>query len=126
MSEYVLHRNHTHRSLTGHIINFVKGVPVYVPPVCRAEVVAIGAVSTDGESVDPLGPEATQPVQLTDDERRAKIVETFPLLEKRNNRTDFTGNGVPSITAVKKIVDFDLTKLELEDLWRAYQEEKGA
>ena len=126
MSDFVLHRNHLHRSLTGHILNFVKGVPTYVPPACRAEIVAIGGIAVDGDGPDPLGPEEAKPVELSDEERREKIVAAFPVLVTRNNRTDFTGNGVPAIAAVKKLVDFDLTKPELEELWREYQEEKGA
>lgn len=57
MSEFVLNRNYTHRSTSGHIINCIKNEPVYVPPVCRKEVTMLGAVSMD-ETIDVLGEEA--------------------------------------------------------------------
>ena len=125
MSEFVLNRNYTHRSLFGHVINFVKNEPVYVPPVCRKEVTAIGAVSMD-EKVDVLDPENAPRIPLTPDERRAELITAFKMLQERNNRTDFTGQGVPSVPALKKIVDFEIDKKEVEELWRDYHEEQAA
>lgn len=118
MTDFVLQRDHTHRSLSGHIINFIKGVPVYVPPVCHKEVAAIGALPDDGSIVDPLDDDKKQKPELTADERREKLMEAFVTLEERQNREDFTGQGLPAVAVVKKMVEFDVTKAEIEALWR--------
>lgn len=118
MTDFVLKRNYIHRSLTGHIINFEKDVPVYVPPVCHKEVVAIGAIPDDDSEISPLDDEKDAPVELTPDERRDKLIDAFGTLESRANRTDFTGQGLPAVAAVKRLVEFDVTKIEIETLWR--------
>lgn len=118
MTDFVLQRDYTHRSLTGHIINFVKGEAVYVPPVCHKEVVAIGAVPDDGSFVDPLEDDKKLKPELTADERRDKLIDAFGILEERQNREDFTGQGLPAVAVVKKMVEFDVTKAEIEALWR--------
>ena len=126
MSEFVLNRNYTHRSTSGHIINFVKNEPVYVPPVCRKEVTMLGAVSMD-ETIDVLGAEAQKKPELTPDERREALIKEFKFLQERNHRGDFTGQGAPSVTSLKKIIeDFEVDKKEVEELWTVYREEQNS
>lgn len=122
MSEFVLNRNHTHRSVLGYIINFKKGEPVYVPPACHKEVAAFGAEMADGSKIDVLDPEKPAIVELTLEERKAALVDAFKLLQERNNRGDFTGQGIPSVTAMKHLVTFELGKKEIEAVWREYLE----
>ena len=125
MSEFVLHRNHTHRSTSGHILNFVKDVPLYVPPVCRKEVVMFGAVPLD-EPVELLDPEKEQKPEVLPDDRREALIKAFKFLEARNARGDFSGQGSPSVAALKKIIDdFDIDKKEVEEVWQAYREEQA-
>lgn len=124
MSEFVLNRNHTHRSGTGHMIRFEKDVPTYVPPECRKEVLMFGAVSMDGDN-NILDPELQEVPELSDDERSAQLIAAFKVLQARNSRDDFTGQGVPSVSALKKIVDFTLDRKEVEILWREYVEEQN-
>ena len=120
MSDFVLARNHTHRSTYGHIINFVKGEPTFVPPVCHREVFAIGALPVK-DTIDPLGDEVQPKPELTGDERRDQLVAAFKILQERNARGDFTGQGVPSIPALKKLIDdFEPDKPEVVNVWRAY------
>ena len=126
MTDFVLGRNHTHRSLFGHIINFEKNVPVYVPPVCHKEVAMIGALPDDGTEVSILDDEPKAAPALLPDERRDALIAAFQLLEERNNRTDFTGQGVPSVAGIKKIVDFEVDRKEIEPAWREYLEAKGS
>ena len=126
MSEFVLNRNYTHRSTSGHIINFVKDEPVYVPPVCRKEVTMLGATSM-GEAIDVIDAEREEKPELTPDERREALIKAFKSLQERNHRNDFTGQGIPSIAALKKIIeDFDVDKKEVESLWPLYIEEQAA
>jgi hypothetical protein len=125
MPEFVLNRNHSMRSLYGHIIDFKKGQPTYVPPICAREAASIGAECVDGK-VDPLGPEAEIVAPMSPDERQENILAAFKLLEERNGRSDFTGNGVPATPALEKILGFDVDKKEINPLWAAYRAEQGA
>ncbi len=127
MAHFVLHRNYTHASRMGHIITFKKGETTYVPPECHREVAQIGAIPTDADGeVDLIAPEKVEQVPLSQDERHEQLVAAFELLEGRNRRRDFTGQGLPSLTALATIVDFDPSKKEVEDVWRLYREDKGA
>lgn len=120
MSLFVLNRNHTYRSTSG-VISFEKGVPVFVPPYMQKEVIAIGAERADGEQVDVLGPETTQPVPLSDLERKDEIFAAFQLISEKNDPKDFTGAGVPTVKAIEKIVAFDVDRNEVVELWGEYK-----
>lgn len=127
MALFVLHRNHVHASRMGHVIAFKKGDPTYVPPECRKEVVQIGAIPVDEEGqVDLLDPEKVEVLPLSAEERQEQLLVAFALLEERNRRRDFTGQGLPSLTALAGIIDFEVSKKEVEDLWRSYREDKGS
>ena len=127
MAEFVLGRTHTHRSLMGHIINFKKGQPVWVPPVCHREVSAIGAMPVKGDRVDPLDDEPQEKPELTAEERQDQLVAAFKILQSRNARDDFTGQGVPSVSALRKIIDdFVPDRREVEEVWRNYLDELNA
>jgi len=121
---FTLQRNYTHVSLTGHVLNFKKNDPVYVPPECRKEVMQIGAIPDEGE-IDILGPEGVQSVPLTIDERETALAAAFEKLVARNGRTDFTGQGLPATNAVASLVPFEPTRKEIEVAWRARQAKKA-
>lgn len=125
MPEFVLNRNYSMRSLYGHVIDFKKGQPVHVPPICAREAASIGAECVDGK-VDVLGDEMPDLVPMSPDEREESIVAAFKLLEERNGRNDFTGNGGPAVPALEKILGFDVDKKEVNSLWAAYRAEQGA
>lgn len=124
MSEFILNRNHRIVSLTGHTIQFVKGEPVNVPPECKAEAIAIGAQPVDGNT-DVLDDEEVV-VELTAEEREEQLIKAFKVLQERNGRGDFTGQGLPAIPALKKLVEFAPEKKEVEALWTKFIEEQAA
>ena len=124
MSEFILNRDYRLISKTGHSIQFHKGEPVHVPPECRAEAISIGAQPTDGNT-DVLGEEKVV-VQLTAEERSEQLIKAFKILQDRNTRGDFTGQGIPAIPALKKLVEFEPEKKEVESLWTSYREELAA
>lgn len=124
MAEFVLNRNFRLISKTGHTIQFTKGEPTYVPAECRSEVIAIGAVPTDGDT-NVLADEDVV-VELTAEERAEQLIKAFKQLLARNSRGDFTGQGFPAIPALKKIVEFEPDKKEVETLFTKYREEQGA
>lgn len=125
---FVLNRNHTHRSTMGHVISFKKGEPVYVPPVCRKEVVALGAECTDeafDSAAEALGEEKHVAPELTPVERAQKMREAFEVLLEKNQRQDFTGGGMPTPRAIERETQLVVDRTELTPVWLAYKEEKA-
>lgn len=121
MAQYVLNRNYTLRSLTGHSVTFVKGVPTFVPAMIEREARGLGAECVDGTNPDMLDPETPVVAPLTHEERADQIRAAFTLLVERNDTKDFTGAGVPSVKAVEKMVDFDVDRNEVITLWQAFK-----
>lgn len=120
MPEFVLNRNHTHRSTHGHVINFVKGEPVYVPPILVREVTGFGAEPVDGPRVDLLDPE-TQPVEPapSGSDREVLIAAAFDTILSRNQRGDFGANGRPSTKVLKELLGFEVPAAERDTVWEA-------
>lgn len=123
MSEFVLNRNHRLISLTGHTVQFMKGEPVFVPPALKAEAIAIGAQPVDGDT-DVLE-EEKEVIELTPEERTEALIKAFKVLQGRNERGDFTGQGVPAIPALRKLVEFAPEKKEVETLWTSFLESQA-
>ena len=116
MPEYVLNRKYALRSINGHIINFEKGVPVWVPPVVEKEALLIGATPVDGPK-DILNPEDEIKPEMPADERKEKILGVFEKLIKRNERGDFSGQGLPNLKVVEKMAGFIVSAKERDALW---------
>lgn len=121
MPEYVLNRKYALRSLNGHIISFEKGVPVWVPPEVEKEALHIGAVPVDGPK-DILDPEEELAPVMSAGERKDKIFAAFKALEARNERGDFTGQGLPNLTVLEKTVGFEIHSKERDTLWAEHRQ----
>lgn len=121
MPEYVLNRNHTHRSLQGFTVEFVKGTPVFVPPIIEKEVVAIGAQRVDGDNPDVVEDIPVEQPPMSDDARLDELYAAFDLLVERNDSGDFTAQGIPTVKAVEKIVSFSVDKKEVAEAYSTYR-----
>lgn len=124
MPEFVLNRNHVHRSTSG-VISFEKGVPTFVPPHMVKEVAGIGAEPVNGERPEMLDPERKQLPVVEGDERTAQLFLAFDLLVDRNDAADFTAQGVPSVKAIGKIIDFEVDRSEVVAAWGEYKVSKA-
>ncbi|MDL2342432.1 MAG: hypothetical protein QFB87_05140 [Patescibacteria group bacterium] len=124
MPDMILNRNYDLRSIAGRVINFTKGTPVFVPPQCVKEALAIGAEGVD-EKLEFLEPEKTPEIPLTLEEIKALAFEAFPELESTNKREDFTAQGLPTPTAIEALVGIKLTNQERDDLWVEYVQAKS-
>lgn len=125
MAYFTLHRDYRFISGVGHTIQFHKGEPTYVQPALHKDVQAFGAVPADDAEVESiLGSEPVKPPEVPLEERHRQLLDAFKVLQERNDRDDFTGQGIPSIKALKKIVtDFVPSKDEVENLWHNYLNE---
>lgn len=126
MPEYVLNRNHTHRSTYGHVISFQKGVPVYVPPILEREVTLFGAEPVEGERLDLLEDLPSRKDEPMGEDRRALLLAAYETLVTRNGRTDFTGQGRPHLKAVEKLVGFEITNRERDEVWEDFNARRNA
>ncbi len=124
MPEFVLNRTYVLPG-NGHMIRFEKGQPTYVPPSMVKAAVAIGAECVQGPQ-DVLGPEETPVVQLSAEEKEVLMFKAFGKLVERNERDDFGGDGKPTLDALRKIVDFPITKKEVVVWYQAYRESQAA
>lgn len=124
MPDFVLNRNYSMRTMHGHIIDFKKGAPTYVPPVCVKDAVAIGASPVHGD-IDILEPDPVDEAPMTVEERQENIITAFKMVEERAQREDFTAAGSPTQAALIKILGFNIDKKEYEPIWTAYTAEKG-
>lgn len=122
--EFVLNRNYNFRSTSGHMLNFKKGQPVYVPPVCHREVIAIGAEPVEGK-VDVLGEEQKEIVPLTPQERAEHMFRAFAEMERRDVRGDFNAQGLPNLKVLESLTGIgDITSTERSEAWQQYREAK--
>lgn len=120
MSEFVLNRTFTVRTTNG-VISFIKGEPTHVPPNMHRDIIALGGVRADGSDVDMSEAAViTKPV-VVGVERQDELFAAFGLIVEKNDSKDFTGQGVPSVKAVEKIVSFDVDRAELAEAWAEYK-----
>ena len=126
MAFFTLHRDYRLISALGHSIQFKKDEPVYVPPALHKDVQAIGAVPVEGDVESILGEEKEVKPEVAQEERHRQLLDAFKLLQDRNQRGDFTGQGIPSVKALKTIItDFEPAKAEVENLWHLYLDEQN-
>ena len=127
MAYFTLHRDHRFISALGHSVQFRKNEPVYVPPALHKEVQAFGAKPVDAAEVESiLGEEQEQKPEVAQEERHRQLLDAFKALQERNARGDFTGQGIPSIKALKTLItDFEPAKAEVENLWHLYLDEQN-
>jgi len=125
MPEYVLNRNYTHRSTLGHIVNFAKGQPVYVPPALEREVTALGAEPVTGARVEMIDAEKAVDVVPVGTERATLLMAAYARMEARNMRGDFTGQGRPNVKVLKELVGFEVEVRERDDIWEEFMKAKA-
>lgn len=124
MPEYVLNRNYLLRTTTG-VVSFKEGGPTWVIPAMEKEAIGIGAQRVDGKKVEVLEPEQRLPPTPVGDDRTGQLYAAFELLIEKNEAKDFTGQGVPSVKAMEKILGFEVDRVELVDAWHAYKQAKA-
>lgn len=120
MPHMTLHRNFVLRTTKGHAIRFKKGEPSLVPAVCVEDAVAIGAIAVEDGEADVIPEEEVAPV-LTPTERLAEINKAFVTMTRRQERNDFTGNGIPNIKKLEQIVGFEVHSKERDSAWKAFR-----
>lgn len=118
MPTYKLNRDFVLRSKFGRSVAFKAGEATHIPSFLEAECIAIG-----GENCDKTAPKTTPKNNdsWTYEKRRDYLFNLFNKLIEKNDAKDFTASGQPSLAVVKKHVEFELERAELDDYWKAYK-----
>lgn len=117
--DFVMQRDRTVASKTGHSIRFEKGVSQYVPPEMHAEVMAAGAVPTD--EIDEKEP-TTLPVRPEDPaELEKQVFAAFEQIVLRNERDDFTANGAPHGKTLQRVLGYTVHNKERDAMWTKFK-----
>lgn len=125
MAEFKLNRNLTIRSVTGHTVRFEKGVPTFVPPALIPEAVAVGAERLDMVQEPLAGDPVEDKPEPQGQEREELVFEGFRELMKRNERGDFTAQGMPKTSALGELLGFVPDGKERDVLWAKFMEQEA-
>lgn len=120
---FVTLRDRTLTSKLGHVIDFKKGEPTYVPPEVWDEAIAIGATPED-ELPEEDKTNSTEPNDPV--ERKAAIQAAFQAIVERGAREDFAASGAPSGKAVNKQLGWTVESRERLEAWNQYVTAKAA
>jgi hypothetical protein len=118
--KFVMHRNRTIVSTSGHAIEFKKGELTHVPPNMYEEVMAAGAVPEEELDMDPAtNPEALEPTDPS--VRQQAISEAFETITLRGKREDFTAAGSPHAKVLSTILGWTVQNKERDAAWTAFK-----
>jgi hypothetical protein len=120
----VLNRTHSHVSMTGHGVGFVKNKPSWVSPLVVDEALALGAEFVDASDKPILDEDGLAPTP-EGEERHAAIRKAMGQLLQRNGREDFTASGLPQVKALSAIVGFAIDPRERNEQWGRFIDEKN-
>ena len=119
--KFVMHRNRTIVSTSGHAIEFVKGELTHVPPTMYEEVMAAGAVPEEELDLDPKQ-ELENPEPQDPETRKAALFTVFEKIVLRGKREDFDASGVPHPKALVKELGWDtIHNKERVATWTAFK-----
>lgn len=116
---FIFSRDRTVASLSGHVINFPKGVPTHVPPSMHAEVIASGGVPEEELPED----DPKKPVIPTGQERIDLIRMAMEEVVAKNDRAEFTAGGAPHTKTLTAKLGFTVNNKERDDIWAQLKQE---
>lgn len=94
-------QNRRMATTSGHVIQFKRNTPKDIPRSILADAMAIGATPVEQSDL-PEQPEPEKKPE-TSDERREAMLEAIGLLHERQERGDFTANGLPQIDKIEEL-----------------------
>ena len=115
-------RTFTLRSVSGHVIPFIKDEPRPVPAVVVSEAMERGAVPEDEAVLEEVETVVeADPVGL---DREDKIKEALIKVRTKNSRDDFTAGGKPKAPVVKEVAGFIVDSREIGKVWQMILDEE--
>ena len=117
--KFISSRDRVITSLTGHAIDFKKGVPTFVPREMHAEVLELGCVPEEEQAAGEDPKPVVEPTDPTD--RQNALLGAIAVMVERNARDDFGANGAPSIKALNDVLGWKPSAEERDTAWLEYQ-----
>lgn len=115
---FVMNRNHTLVSVKGHTIQFIKNKPTLVPKPLHLEAIAAGAQPAEDQDEVEFEETPTITAPPDDSDTRAEMLKMALMdIAKRDDSNDFTANGTPKASAVRKILDYTVSAEEIGLAW---------
>lgn len=122
--KFVLHRDKVIASTMGLAIEFVKGVPSFVPPFMYQEVIAAGGVPESELTEEEL--KTGNPAEITDPvARKAALMAAFEQIVLRNVREEFTAGGSPHNSVMAKELGWPVPAKERDIAWAEFRADKA-
>lgn len=118
--KFVMHRNRTIVSTSGHAIEFVKGELTHVPPAMYEQVMAAGAVPEEELDLDPV-PEGTVEEPTDPTARQKQIFAAMEKVTLRGKRDEFTASGAPHAKVLSTELGWTVSNKERDSAWTAFQ-----
>lgn len=115
---YILNRNRVIVSLSGHSVEFQKGVPTHVPPAMVADVIAAGGIPEN--EIDE--PEVQKPEVPQGEDRVALIRAAMEDMVAANDRETFTAGGAPHAKALSAKLGFAVGNKERDLIWESLKQ----
>lgn len=113
---FIMNRDHTVTSTSGHVIQFKKGQATFVPPSLHRAAIAAGATAHDGEvEFEPKGAKTVEPADPA--ERKEALLMILGAIKERDAREDFTASGQPKTKVVETMAGFEVSSREIGELW---------
>ncbi len=117
-------QNRRMATTSGHVIRFKRNEPKEIPRSILPDAMAIGAAPVEQSDLPEQEQEPQAPV--TSDERRDAILEAMGLLYERQERGDFTANGLPQINPLEELSGVtNIHGQERDALWSEFQQSRA-
>ena len=124
---YVSLREIVVTSLDGYSLRFEPGVPVNVPNFKHTigAVQAAGCVPADEVQVRIKTSTVEEASEAEQAARQAQIIAAIGVLVDKKDPIDFNRSGSPQVRSIETIVGFDISNMERDKAWKAYQASKN-
>lgn len=107
-------------SLSGHVVVFEARTPRDVPAAAVEDALAAGCAMVNPNETPDFDDMTRQKFDLESDLRQSVIYLVCADLVEKNRPVDFDGGGMPREGVVSNILNFEVGKKELADVWQAY------
>lgn len=105
----------------GYVVVFEKDKPTYVPPPLHKAALECGANPSKTLAEEPVKQVKTAP--LDEVQRQKEVFDAFAAIKQRGARGDFTAAGVPTPTAVKEQLGWELESRKRSSLWNLFMQQ---
>lgn len=109
-------------STSGHVVHFESKVPAYVAPPAVAEAMANGCVMADEADTPFFEDLERAKVEFSGGVRASMVYLAVKDIIDKNKTSEFDSGGVPRVPAVEDRLGFDVTKTEVVEVYKQYQQ----